>query len=299
MYCYRAYNILFLSELEIPELEEAEGTPDVTIRLGSVPLQLRNCTVRKKWLQASPHEFLFTVKAIAGYYIKNGTEITIDPYMDVSAPDIRLFLLGSVFGALLHQRGYLVLHGASVVIGGRGVLITGKSGVGKSTLTAALHKKGYAVLTDDVCAVRIEADGMPYAVPGFPNLKLWQDAAERLETSTSGLEPVMKDMEKYRIGIRTGYYTDSIRLNEVYELNTCNDSDVRIEAVSDIAKLETLIRNTYRYRFMEAQGMRSQHFQQCAATARNVDVFKVLRPKDGYMLDQLVDAVERNVAGHV
>ncbi|MEA4888963.1 MAG: hypothetical protein VB070_05830 [Clostridiaceae bacterium] len=298
MYGYRAYNLLFLSELEMPELEEAEGTPDVTICLGSVPLQLRDCTVRTNFFQASPDEFLYKLEKTAAYYVKNGSEITIEPYMDVNAPDIRLFLLGSVFGVLLHQRGYLVLHGASVVIGGRGVLITGKSGIGKSTLAAALYKKGYAILTDDVCAVRIGADGTPYITPGFPSLKLWRDAAEKLETSTEGLEPVKRDMEKHRVSIRAGYCTDTVRLDEIYELNAYDGSNVKLEPVRNMAKLETLIRNTYRYRFVSAQDMRSQHFRQCAAAAGKIHVFTVLRPKDGYMLDKLADAVEGNVAGH-
>jgi hypothetical protein len=73
---------------------------------------------QKKFFQSSPDEFLYRLERTAAYYVKNSSEITIEPYMDVNAPDIRPFLLGSVFAALLYQRGYLVLHGASVVIGG-------------------------------------------------------------------------------------------------------------------------------------------------------------------------------------
>jgi hypothetical protein len=161
-----------------------------------------------------------------------------------------------------------------------------------------LCKKGYEILTDDVCAVRIGAGGTSCITPGFPSLKMRQDAAERLETSTDGLEPVKRDMEKYRVGIRAGYCADAVRHDQRYELSTYDGSSVKLEPVKNMAKLETLIRNTYRCSFVNAQGMKSQHFRQCAAVAGKIDVFTVLRPKDGYMLDKLANAVEGNVVGY-
>ncbi len=56
--------------------------------------------------------------------------------------DVRLFLLGSVMGAVLHYRGVTPLHGNGFVHEGGAVLVLGNMGVGKSTLAAALVKKG-------------------------------------------------------------------------------------------------------------------------------------------------------------
>lgn len=298
MYTYRAYNLIFFSELLIPELEVAEGTPDVTIRIGRVPIQLKNPVDTRRFFQAAQDEFLLRLEKIAGYYVKDGREITIEPYIDSSSPDIRLFLLGSVFGALLHQRGYLVLHGSSVVINGRGVLLTGESGIGKSTLAAAFNKKGCEVLTDDICAVKFSDDGTPYIVPGFPSLKLWQDAADRLETSVDGLEPVKSDMEKYRVEIKKGYCTEKVALKEIYLLGKYDSERVEIVPVKDLAKLEALIKNTYRPRYLNGQKLKSLHFSQCAAVAGKTDIYSVLRPETGFLLDELVAAVEGNVDGH-
>jgi hypothetical protein len=295
MYNYRAYDLFLSSELPIPELEVSEGTPDVTIRVGNVPPQLRGHADIRRFFQAAPNEFLLKLEKIAGYYVKNGREITIEPYMDINAPDIRLFLLGSAFGALLHQRGYLVLHGASAVINGKGVLITGKSGIGKSTLAAVLHKKGYPILADDVCAVKIDGDGTPYISPGFPSLKLWQDAAKKLDTSIDGLEPVKSDMEKYRVGIETGYGAGAVRLDEIYELRAYNGENIEITPTKNLVKLETLIRNTYRYRFLYGQGIKAEHFKQCAAVAGKVEIFSVLRPDTGFRIDELVAAIKYNI----
>lgn len=191
MYNYKAYGLTFSSELILPELEQVKSAPDVIIRIGLVPKTLKEVVCKSRFFQVNKNEFLFSIGDCAAYYVKDGKEITIEPYKNISNPDIRLFLLGSVFGALLQQRGFLVLHGATVIINGKGVLFTGKSGVGKSTLAGALHKKNYSILTDDVSAVKLGEDGTPYVFPGFPSLKLWQDAAQKLDTSITGLEPVI------------------------------------------------------------------------------------------------------------
>ncbi len=298
MYIYRAYGLIFLSELLIPELDTAEGTPDVMIKFGEVPAFLSDPVDQGKFYQSAPNEFLLKLDKIAKFYVKDGNTITITPFIDLDSPDIRLFLLGSVFGALLQQRGLLVLHGSSAVIDGKGVVFTGRSGIGKSTLAAAFYKRGYQILTDDVCVVQIGITGIPYIIPGFPSLKLWKDSAEKLGRSTDGLEAVKKDMEKYRAGIEMGDSGEGIALNEIYVLSTHNKENIELKPIKDMAKLEVLLNNTYRYRYLNGQGMKPLHFKQCAAIAGKIEIYNVLRPKALFLLDELVSAVEWNIEEH-
>lgn len=55
------------------------------------------------------------------------------------------------------QRGVLFLHAGSVDLGGRGVLLVGGKGSGKTTLTLALAARGYPFLGDEIAAVRTES----------------------------------------------------------------------------------------------------------------------------------------------
>ncbi|HEY2054839.1 MAG TPA: hypothetical protein VGH14_12980 [Solirubrobacterales bacterium] len=77
------------------------------------------------------------------------------------------------FAAVL--RGLEVFHAAGATVGGRAVLLTGRSGAGKSSLALALRRRGAGLLADDVVAVDRRGDEL-IAHPGAPVAAV--DAAE-------------------------------------------------------------------------------------------------------------------------
>jgi len=74
-------------------------------------------------------------------------EAAIDPGRE--HPYIVRDLLGLVLGEMLRARGRYPLHAALCELGGRGVLIIGSTGAGKSTLAVGLARGGFGLLTDD------------------------------------------------------------------------------------------------------------------------------------------------------
>ena len=121
------------------------------------------------------------------------------PESDASAADIPIFILGTVFGILLHQREQIVLHASAVRVNGKAVLFCGPSGAGKSTLAAALAQHGYPLVTDDFCTIALNGSGPPLVHPDGRQLKLWAQAIERLDLAQQRGERVRKSLEKFYV----------------------------------------------------------------------------------------------------
>lgn len=60
----------------------------------------------------------------------------------------------------------LLIHGTCVDIKGNGVLISGKSGIGKSSLALQLIDRGAILITDDQVLLSLEKEGLLVKAPG-------------------------------------------------------------------------------------------------------------------------------------
>jgi len=87
--------------------------------------------------------------------------------------DLFLFLEWQLCGLAVRSRRYLLLHAGMAARQGRGVVIAGPSGAGKTTLVAALALQGWDYLTDEILVVDPEG---PSVVP-FPRSLLVREGA--------------------------------------------------------------------------------------------------------------------------
>lgn len=291
---YLAFGLKIESALELPELGDQlnfVGDPDVTILMGKVTRFSRGkgaYRIRSDWRDEG--DFRFRSDDGTHYSVRDGRQIIV--MVEPGAPPemVRLYLLGSVFGALLLQRGYLVLHGNAIRIGNACLVCVGASGAGKSTLAAALLKRGFDVLADDVVAI----NGGGCAVPSFPRVKLWQDAADQLSYSTSGLARIAPDMDKYNVPIAHHDPDLRIPIRWVYLLSSENVDAVRIERIVGMRRFQMLRDNTYRGEYLHGE-MEAGHLQQCGRLASQVCLRKLVRPRNGVPLDLLVDRLLEDI----
>ena len=110
--------------------------------------------------------------------IERGSSVDIYPFEGVDDPILEMWLLGCVMAVLLHQRGFVILHACALQVNGQNVALIGESGMGKSTMTAAMLAQGYEFIVDDLVAIDVSGP-QPMILPGFPMLKLTEEIATR------------------------------------------------------------------------------------------------------------------------
>ena len=292
---YRAYQLLIASDLELPELAAADAsdaTIDVQIGLGDVG---HGADAGRR--QIGPYawcardELWLDVPNIARFLVQQGARITVQIQPGADQDSVRLFLLGSAFGALLAQRGLLVLHGNAIRIGDQCLVCVGTSGIGKSTLAAGFLKRGYSVLADDV--VPVDADCR--AIPGFARVKLWRDSADQLGVDTEPLERLRPGLNKFSYPLGAQFEPQALPIRWVYILDKDTLDQPQFSPIAGMQRFLTLTHNTYRKRFLEGMGRQADHLKRCGQLADSAHVVQLLRPRAGFDVDGLIDAILADV----
>lgn len=297
---YRIFGLNIASSIPLPAPEVTISalfdTPDVRIEYGEVanalpsPQTVIELQALSAWIR--PGECLLHISGVAKYYTSGGSRIVVQPEPGAETERILIFLMGSVMGVLLHQRNLLVLHASAVMIDGSSVAFTGPSGIGKSTLAAGFYHRGYSVLSDDLCAISVE-DAVPSVIPGFPRLKLWEEALKKLACDPRNLESVCwdQDLDKYYLPFDRQPLSP-VPLKSIFVLEVGDVKTIEVIQLKGMKKIDALIMNTYRYVAVDGLDLKQEHFKQCTCVSQNVDVNRIIRPRDGFFLDELMDALE-------
>jgi hypothetical protein len=293
---YNSYGLTIRSELPLPELvvhEGPEGEADVDIRFGAVGMEgLEDSTQLGPFLWAGPEFLTLEVPRVARFVVRGGREIVIDPAPGIDEDSIRVFLLGSAFGAMLFQRGFLVMHGNAVRIGDQCMLCVGPSGAGKSTLAAGFMQRGHEILADDVVPV----DGECRAVPGFPRIKLWRDVVDRLNIDAGPLKRIRPEMEKFNYPLVRNSVDRPLPVRWVYILDSHHQPETLFEPIRGMQRFQPLHNNTYRVRFLNGMALKGEHLQLCGRLAGNIRLVRITRPQQGFELDGLIERILADIA---
>lgn len=242
-----------VSAIDLPELPlwpEGPGEPDVSIVLGEVPAEIPNATLSTPFVQADGAGLARNhIPGIADYLIEHGRRITIAPMMDPNSPDIRLFLLGSVFGILCNQRGVLPLHACSVEVDGKAISFAGASGAGKSTLAAAFHRRGFRLLSDDVTPIEFNGSTVRF-LPGLRRIRLWPDSMQAVDWNPDDVEPCRTGLEKFSRAFDNGFVSEPLAPAALFHLRPLADTDgqIMLKALQGAAAVQQVRRQVYRWR---------------------------------------------------
>lgn len=296
MFSCAAYDLRIHSDLPLPGLvaSEAGVEPDVFVRLGKVNRLPVKGEPREGCFHATSDEAYFYWEEDGVYLVRGGAEIIVQPAPGAEERALCLVILGIALGVLLHQRGLLTLHGSAVVVDGGAVAFLGGKGAGKSAVAAALHARGYGIMTDDIVALDVGGTASPMLLPGFPQLKLWPEVAASLGDDPETLSRVHPQLEKRARLVAHGFPQEPLPLRCIYVL--AGGAHLGVEPLQAQESFLGLIRHSYALRFLGTAGTSAPHFQQCVGLASSVPIHRLKRPHSLSVLPDVARLVESHLA---
>lgn len=277
---YWAFGLKIRSEVPLSRLPSVtDDEYDLEIRLGQVQHETEPIRVdQERSFWAAENQACHILDGVGAFLVENGNEILVQP--EGTAPErlLQLSLLGPAMALALHQRGLFVLHASSVAFEGQGVGFLGGFAAGKSTMAASMHNLGLEVVSDDLTVVSL-AGPTPQIVPGYPQVKLWPDAASALGVPIEDLPRVHPDHEKRFLNLSRDFSREPRDLRRLYMLRI--GDTVTIESLSAMESFESVLANWYGGRFgseyLDAIDLR-RLIDQAALVTRRVPVRVLTRP---------------------
>jgi len=277
------------------------GPSDVVVRLGTIPhplscdpivegearlARIPSCSFpdRKSRLQ-----LLLAVGGIANYLITGGTEILVEPEPGSEPDSVRLFLQSAALAALLHQRGNLPLHASGVATPRGAVLFAGCSGSGKSTIAAALHKRGFPLLADEIYSIT----GL-FVHPSGSRALLWRESLLHLGEDGACLRAIRQGVEKFILPLDSGTrQSAAMPIYAVYVLES--GAPLEVAPLEGLQKIAALWQHTYRLPFVRRMNLERQHLARLCELADQARIRRLVRPDAKFPLNELVEFVEREL----
>lgn len=289
---YSVFGFQVSSDLTLPELAVSQRVEPSPVNIQAAEHsqwpRLEPSHHSTPTLQLGAGEWRLALEGIGWFRASNGQALEWQRWDDsVSDRDVRTFAVTSGLGALAVQRGLLVLHGTAVERGGQAVLLLGHPATGKSTLAWCLLQRGWRLLSSELTVV----DGTGLVWPGIQQLKLWNDAAERLGLDWTQLPPVRRGLKRYALlPPEVACAEQPLPLRSLYVLRRRKpqatstdhaDGQLRVsEPFSQQQALLSLRNQAFHARMYRGMGLEAGLFVQAGALARRMPL-RALQVPDG------------------
>lgn len=196
------------------------------------------------------------------------------------------------FSRLLASRGLYMIHAAALERRGRGVLIPGVRGVGKSTSSVALLRAGYRCLSDDKPFLRANGNGI--SLLAFPEKIDITDQTvsffPELSAAPSALTTGYRKKQFRPEAIYPGSTTQAVRPDLILFPEISRESTSRAEKLSKSKALEAILPHSL---LVFDRTISADHFQLLAGLVAGADCYRLAFGRDILNLPALVDSLLR------
>ena len=176
--------------------------------------------------------------------------------------------------------------------------LLGAKGAGKSTTAAALVSAGHHLLTDDVLAVDFSSSDRPRIVPGFPQLKLSEEVANKIVLDAAfSIPPPIPDFPKRQRRLTVPFSHCYVPLDCLYVLARGQSVAKRLLSTSDalIAVMRFSLLPLYMRRPL-CGAQASVHLKQCATLVGLVRTYRLEVPSGLDRLGIVAKLVESDLS---
>lgn len=234
------------------------------------------------WTQLSTGTAEYTVNA-------GGSMIWITHSEQAPFLEVMRYITGVSLGAALRFRGVLCLHASAVAVNGSALIFAGSSHAGKSSLSAAFHRRGYSLITEDVCALDKRDDGI-FVRPGYAGIRLYPETLNLLYGPAAVTE-AMQVNQKYL------HRLDAIPaapcpVQALYLLTPRNPqlAQPRITPLDPTSALLALTDHFYLHRFGPKEWL-ARDFPRLGELVQRLPVYALERPDSLSHLDATIDLI--------
>lgn len=297
-HAYFAYGLRIWSELEFPEFlsaPHAAEQADVLVRLARVEPRRPPEPGVTSWVetQGQSNETLCTYEGLGRFLVRGSDLILVDPDADADPAFVRHAILGPVIAPLLWRRGLFTLHASVIGVGERCVAFVAASGEGKSTAGAALYARGHSLVTDDLGAIDWR-EAVMRVRPGFPRLRVFPDSLRGVGDSPEAY-PLVHSLIDKRSKFAERFAREPMPLDRVFVLHT--GPELTAERLAPQQALMELLQHSYAASQLAPFVGFAEHLRMAGRIAERVPVVRLTRPRDLARLPELVQFVERQLAG--
>jgi hypothetical protein len=318
VYRYRAYGLILKSDVPLPELVPAiradrGARPDIVVRLArrrreDSPLiqfiaetQMPGGELwRKIWRTADGFAVLFAGLARFDLSAAGDRIVCTRRSHGVALRTIRHLLLDQLMPLMLSLRGRESLHATAIATRAGVCAFIGPAGSGKSTLAGAFCRTGFVSLADD-CLSLIDR-GAIAAVPAYPGLRLWNDAAAAFGIEDDGGPTVAHYTPKRRafpLANPRDFPLAPIPLARIYRLeradNGASTAAVRIESISPRDALLELVQASFPLDITDESTL-ERHFRFMERVVEMVPISRLVIPRGFGLLDSAREVVLADLA---
>lgn len=218
---------------------------------------------------------------------RDGLTHRFEPEPGLEPAEIEKVRLGSASLLLRHLQGKLALHGAAVAVGGRAMILLGRSGQGKSTLAASLcARAGATLFSDDAVALDPGPSPGTYVLSPVER-NHWLDAPARQALRAAQSLPGGGDVgEDKRPVAAPQVGSASAPLVAIVDLAFGDDETPRLTAVGrGIDAIAALVPQAVRFVVDEPE-LQRRELEALAELVERVPVYRLVRPRRLDLLEQ-------------